>query len=465
MSKGTEYILLGSQYESGTDVPRNTKKAIEYYQLAADSGVSFGLECIGCVLFKEAKTPEDFQNAYKYLISASKEERSACTTFALAEMYRNGQYVKQDKEKAIDLYWSILNDDRFVADDYYASSEVRLIQLYDSGIENALRDCSFLELFANLIKRHVNQKFTGSGIGGITEEEYAVLYEKCIRVYKEPVDTEARWKDYTIEVTVHKLPIDEDNFAPYYKTTESLQTRTDASFEIQLQGEDDPSKILIAYGKNKYYVEFEFPMDDYDYKWEHPLVLARDGLNLDDVAQLLWEKLVLNYSPEDIPLFYCAFGDWTSKIYPEFKKADLEDGKLLKKAIGDFHSKQCARYYNEIINLLRDSEVWLVYPAMTDDLLKITQDLVEINPTTKLMPLTCTKDNQSFLPVFTNPVELGDSIKKYSIEKKTFLEAIDLAVNDGADLKGIIIDPFTGAFVIENILFEKIKNAKSRLKD
>ena len=67
--------------------------------------------------------------------------------------------------------------------------------------------------------------------------------------------------------------------------------------------------------------------------------------------------------------------------------------------------------------------------------------------------------------MFTNPVELGDLIQKYSIEKKTFLEVIDLAVNDGADLKGIIIDPFTGAFVIENILFEKIKNAKSRLKD
>lgn len=183
------------------------------------------------------------------------------------------------------------------------------IQLYDSGIENALRDCSFLELFASLIKRHLNQKFSGSDIGGITEEEYAVLYEKHTRAYKRPVDTEVRWKDYTIGVTIHKLPIDEDNFAPYYKTTESLQTRMDTSFEIQLQGENDPSNILIAYGKNKYYVEFEFPMDDFE--WEHPLVMARDGLDLDDVAQLLWEKLVLNYPSEDIPLFFCAFGDWT----------------------------------------------------------------------------------------------------------------------------------------------------------
>lgn len=70
---------------------------------------------------------------------------------------------------------------------YYALSEVRLIQLYDSGIEYALCGCSFWELFANLIKRHLNQKFDGSGIGGITEAEYAALYEKHIRAYKRPV--------------------------------------------------------------------------------------------------------------------------------------------------------------------------------------------------------------------------------------------------------------------------------------
>ena len=58
-------------------------------------------------------------------------------------------------------------------------------------------------------------------------------------------------------------------------------------------------------------------------------------------------------------------------------------------------------------------------------------------------------------------VEYGDGFSK--IQKHIF-EAISLAENNENDLKGIVLNAFTEPFVLENNLFDVIKDMKSRIE-
>lgn len=306
-----EYIILGSQYAIGDGVPRDIKTAVSYYRLAAENGVSFGWECIGCLLYQEAKTEDDFEEAYRYLMMADPEKRSCCTTFALAEMYRLGKVVEQDEEKAGDLYWSILEDEKNAIDDYYPRAGLRLLQMHRHGVPclSIANRSSILHMVKDFMEK---RPFDGSLIGFVEAAEFEKEWEDYLD-HSGPVDHTVRWKDYTYELTLAELPVSDEQFEAIVSILQSLQTRSDVSLIIKILNHDDPQEILVAYSGTSYYCELNFPMDDFE--WDHPLLLARDGLSFDEVANLLWLITVCEMDTDDISLVYYHFKQVSTVIF------------------------------------------------------------------------------------------------------------------------------------------------------
>ena len=62
-------------------------------------------------------------------------------------------------------------------------------------------------------------------------------------------------------------------------------------------------------------MELIFPMDDFG--WEHPLVLAADGIDFEGVKRILTEILMNQKDTEDIDLVLYSFRDVTTEVYGE----------------------------------------------------------------------------------------------------------------------------------------------------
>jgi len=116
-------IMLAGHYEQGDGVPKDINKAIELYEKAAKNGYAFGFECIGLMYFRGRDVPKDYGKAWQYIRKAGKENgyygSSACTWYAVGEMYRNGWEVKQDLPKAEEYYDKVVNANCGEMDAYY----------------------------------------------------------------------------------------------------------------------------------------------------------------------------------------------------------------------------------------------------------------------------------------------------------------------------------------------------------
>ena len=70
-----------------------------------------------------------------------------------------------------------------------------------------------------------------------------------------------------------------------------------------------------------------------------------------------------------------------------------------------------------------------------------------------------------FFPVFTSEEEMGEYGEDFSRIQKHFLEAANLAKNNERNVKGIVINPFTEAFVVPEEMFEVIARMESSVRD
>ncbi len=124
------YITVGGEYGSGEIYEQDVEKQIECYEKAIEKGIDMGYDCLAELYFEGNNIPHDYEKAYKYL-SSYEGEASNVKKFILAEMYRQGLYLKKDVEKAKELYRSIVDDDLSMKydDDFYVRSVEMLEKL------------------------------------------------------------------------------------------------------------------------------------------------------------------------------------------------------------------------------------------------------------------------------------------------------------------------------------------------
>lgn len=161
--------------------------------------------------------------------------------------------------------------------------------------------------------------------------------------------------------------------------------------------------------------------------------------------------------------------------------ADLEDGSLLKEAITIFNNDRNEQNLIEIMELLRDSYVWVPCNAvMSDNDQKRMEELIEslngdldklkgmefvAHDETRLIPDILQNGEAFFFPVFSSAEEMGEYGDNFSKVEKHFLEALNLAKNNDRDLAGIVINAFSEPFVLDSQIWDLVENMNSRLSE
>ncbi|MBQ3272717.1 MAG: SseB family protein [Solobacterium sp.] len=162
-------------------------------------------------------------------------------------------------------------------------------------------------------------------------------------------------------------------------------------------------------------------------------------------------------------------------------KADLADGRMLKEAIQSFNSGPTENDLIEVLQLLRDCDVWIPYTvvfseadqeswgklfeAYSDDPEGLIGQTVTAADQIRMIPDILMNGGDYFFQVFSSTEEMGEYGNHFSKVGYSFLKTITLARNNEKKVKGIVVNPFTGPFVLEEDLFDLVEKAKSRLAD
>lgn len=161
------------------------------------------------------------------------------------------------------------------------------------------------------------------------------------------------------------------------------------------------------------------------------------------------------------------------------KPEDLEDGSMLKAAITDFNAERSEQGLIQVLEILRDSLVWIPcnavlnevdQKAFTDLIDKADGDLdslkgIELSnkENIRMIPDILQNGDNFFFPAFTTTEDMGEYGQNFSKVQKHFLEVIALARNNEKNVSGIVINAFTEPWVLDKALFEVVKKMKTRL--
>jgi TPR repeat protein len=116
---------LGPKYQSGTSVPKDISKSVEYYKRAIDLGGGMAAQSLGCLYMAGHGVPKDEAMALRYF-ARSAELGDDWGEFRLGQMYAHGAQVKQDMDRAVQLYTASAQHGNKLA-------EMELGQFYQSG--------------------------------------------------------------------------------------------------------------------------------------------------------------------------------------------------------------------------------------------------------------------------------------------------------------------------------------------
>ena len=158
---------------------------------------------------------------------------------------------------------------------------------------------------------------------------------------------------------------------------------------------------------------------------------------------------------------------------------DLEDGSLLKGAIAVFNNERNEANLLEVMELLRDSYVWIpcnavmseadqkrmeeLLDSLNGDFEKIAGMEFVANDETRLIPDILQNGDAFFFPVFTSQEEMGEYGDNFSKIEKHFLEALVLAKNNEKELAGVVVNAFSEPFILDRQIWDIVENMKSRL--
>ncbi len=160
---------------------------------------------------------------------------------------------------------------------------------------------------------------------------------------------------------------------------------------------------------------------------------------------------------------------------------DLEDGSMLKAAIHTFLTDRTEPHFIDIMELLRDSDVWIPCNAIigNDDLEALNQAVAEAEESgdmqslvgrsftsrqeIRMVPDILRNGDNYFFPVFSSDEEMGGYGDRFSKVQAHFLEAISMARNSEKEITGIVINAFTEPFILEAKIFDLVEKLKSRI--
>ena len=158
-------------------------------------------------------------------------------------------------------------------------------------------------------------------------------------------------------------------------------------------------------------------------------------------------------------------------------------GSFLKEAVAYCIRNRTTSNFLKLAMLLHDSLVWIPfntvlserdYEAWSKVVLEAADkgDLDSIvgheftnRDNIRLIPDILQNDGDYFFPVFTSEDEMGEYGKHFSKLQKHFLEAANLARNNEKNVKGIVINAFSEAFVVPVEVFHLIADIKSSVKE
>ena len=130
-------------------------------------------------------------------------------------------------------------------------------------------------------------------------------------------------------------------------------------------------------------------------------------------------------------------------------KGQLADGSVLKRAIADFNKSPSDETMKYVLAILRDSDLWI--PSKSKD-----EDRVE--------PDYLNEKNSSYLPVFTQPDEMGEYGEHFTAVRESVSQIIALAQNEAHPVDAVVVNPYGETFIIEKRFFEALEKKKSGTK-
>lgn len=161
------------------------------------------------------------------------------------------------------------------------------------------------------------------------------------------------------------------------------------------------------------------------------------------------------------------------------KPEDLEDGSLLRNAISAFNTERTEEGLIDIMEILRDSYVWVPYntvlsekdqKALVDLLEKANGNLDALvglefsnQDEIKMVPDILRNGEEFFFPVFITIEDMGEYGNNFSKVQKHFLEVITMAKNSRKNVSGIVINAFSEPWVLSREIFDLVEGMKSRL--
>lgn len=176
---------------------------------------------------------------------------------------------------------------------------------------------------------------------------------------------------------------------------------------------------------------------------------------------------------------------WTNLNPPHpVTQEQLQDGTLLKEAIHVFSQERTEESLDRVLELLRDSEVWIPCDAILSDAdsAAMEQRLREAMESEEgmaslidrgldnqdeihLVPRLLTNETGAYFPVFTSPEEMGEAGEEVSRMERHFLRSIVLARGNRHQVQGIVVNAFSEAFTLPRELFDVVLQMKSQLVD
>ena len=161
------------------------------------------------------------------------------------------------------------------------------------------------------------------------------------------------------------------------------------------------------------------------------------------------------------------------------KPEDLEDGSMLREAIAAFNADRTEQGLIQIMEILRDSLVWVPCNAVLSELdQKAFSDLIDKangdldslvgielsnQENIRMIPDILQNGDQFFFPAFITAEDMGEYGQHFSKVQKHFLEVIALARNNEKNVAGIVINAFSEPWVLDREIFDLVENMKSRL--
>lgn len=127
---------LGALYYTGQIGEQSYQKAMDLYEIAADTGDMQAIENLGYCYYYGRNCEVDYRKAYECFAKGAFQGR-VISLYKIGDMYKNGYYVSQDPAAAYAVYSrciDMVNNDQDAAKDAAADVYVRFADCYLNGI-------------------------------------------------------------------------------------------------------------------------------------------------------------------------------------------------------------------------------------------------------------------------------------------------------------------------------------------